>query len=101
MRFLSQEQSCFKKMRKLFVKDNKPCFISLGKGHSVISCSLAYSCHGCKGNHNIAICTYSKDQDSLNTSSATNLLNNSNNILFQTVRAAVSNFNSLGNLINV
>ena len=70
--------------RKSFVKDNKLCFLCLENGHSVKSCSLAYSCHKRKGNHNIAICTYSKDQDSLNTASATNLSNNPNNILLQT-----------------
>ena len=87
--------------RKLFVKDDKLCFLCLDKGHSVKFCSLADSCHKCKGNHNIAICTYSRDQDSLNTASATNLSNNSNNILLQTTAAAVSNFNSPGNSINV
>ena len=61
----------------------------LRKGHPVKSCSLAYSCHKCKGNHNIAICTYLRDQDSLNTASATKLSNNSNNILLQTATAAV------------
>ena len=87
--------------RKLFLKDNKLCFLCLEKEHSVKSCSLAYSCHKCKGNHNIAICTYFKNQDSLNTASATILSTNSNNILLQTATATVSNFNSSGNLINV
>ena len=84
--------------RNLFVKYNKLYFLYLGKGNSVKSCSLAYSCNKCKGNCNIAICTYPKD--SLNTASATNLSSNSNNILLQTATAAVSNFNFPGSLIN-
>ena len=83
--------------RKLFIKYIKLCFLYLEKGHSVKSCSLAYSCHKCKGNHNIAICAYPKDPDSLNTTSAKNLSNNSSNILLQTATVAVSNFNSPGN----
>ena len=71
----------------------------LGKGNSVKSCRLAYSCNKCKGNCNIGIRTYPKD--SLNTASATNLSSNSNNILLQTATAAVSNFNFPGSLINV
>ena len=70
-------------------------------GHSVKSCSLAYSCHKCKGNHNITICTYSRDQDSPNTAPATILSNNEYNILLQSGIAADSNFKSPGNLINV
>ena len=47
------------------------------------------------------MCILSQDQGSLHTASATNLSNNSNNIILQTTTLAVSNFNSPGNLINV
>ena len=82
--------------RKTFVKDNKLCFLCLEKGHSVKSCTLSYSCHKCKGKHNIAICTHSKEADS----SSTNLSSNSNNILLKTATAAVSNYNNPGNIQN-
>ena len=76
-------------------------FLCLEKGHSLKTCSLAYSCHKCNGNDNIAVCTYSRHQDSLNTTSATNLSNSSISILWQTAAATVSNFNSPRNLIKV
>ena len=58
--------------RKTFVKKNKLCFLCLERGHSVKSCSLSYTCHKCKGNPNVAICTYSKEQ----YTAATNLSSN-------------------------
>lgn len=73
----------------------------LEKWHSVRPCSFAYSCHKRKRNHNTGICTNSRDQDSFDTTSATNLSNNPNKILLQTAVAAVSNFHSPANLINV
>ena len=75
--------------------------LCLEKEHSVKSCGLAYSCHKHKGNNNIATCTYSRDHYSLNSISVKNLSNNSNNFLLQTTTAAVSNFHSPGNFINV
>lgn len=75
--------------RKLFVKKNKLCFLCLKTRTSVKPYSLAYFCHKCKGNHNIAIFTYYREQKSFNTASGTILSRNPNNVLLQTAIAAV------------
>ena len=75
--------------RKLFVKNNKLCFLCLKTRTSVKPYSLAYFCHKCKVNHNIAICTYYREQKSFNTASGTILSSNPNNVLLQTATAAV------------
>ena len=76
--------------RKKIAKQKRLCFLCLEKGHSTVSCKLKYSCNKCGGKHNIAICTFSKNETnpSLPVSAAdaetsTNFSTKKNKILLQ------------------
>ena len=97
---------CFKitdmEARKDLVKQKKLCFVCLEKGHAAYSCTLKnYSCKKCHGKHNIAICTFSKqntqkhfpstEERSETPSATSNISTNKNNVLLPTATVSVSN----------
>ena len=97
---------CFKitdmEARKDLVKQKKLCFVCLEKGHAAYSCTLKnYSCKKCHRKHNIAICTFSKqntqkhfpstEERSETPSTTSNISTNKNNVLLQTATVSVSN----------
>ena len=83
-------------VRKEIAKQKRSCFLCLEKVHSAVSCRLKRPCNKCGGKHNIAICTFSKDEtnpsppvSTEDAETSTNLSTNKNNILFQTASVSV------------
>ena len=71
--------------RKEICKESRLCFICFDKNHNASACTWEYSCKHCRGKHNIAICTFNKNQLSrFDNQSSNNMGKNQTNVLLQT-----------------
>ena len=82
--------------RKEIAEQKRLYFLCLEKGHLVVFCKLKCYCNKCRGKHNIAICTLSKDKTNPSSPVSTadaetsrNFSTNKNNILLQTASVSV------------
>ena len=77
--------------RKEICKKSRLCFICFDKNHNASACTWDYKCKHCGGKHNIAICTFNKNQLSrFDNQSSNNLANNQTNVLLQTALVTVT-----------
>ncbi|OXA52865.1 Pro-Pol polyprotein [Folsomia candida] len=64
-----KSQKCFKAQKmpleekKILVKENKGCFICLGRGHIAKKCKASVSCRVCKSNHHEVMCSQVEKDD--------------------------------------
>ena len=71
--------------RKEICKESRLCFICFDKNHNASACTWEYKCKHCSGKHNIAICTFNKNQLSrFDNQSSNHLTKNQTNVLLQT-----------------
>ena len=76
---------------KEICKKSRLCFICFDKNHNEFACTWDYKCKHCGGKHNIAICTFNKNQLSwFDNQSSNNLANNQTNVLLQTALVTVT-----------
>ena len=84
-------EKCNAAARKEICKKSRLCFICFDKNHNASACTWDYKCKHCGGKHNIAICTFNKNQLSrFDNQSSNNLANNQTNVPLQTVLVTVT-----------